>query len=371
MTNLFMFWALAAEAGEVFGVEFGSNVYAFEARTMTYRWMSSGLAYLPPNGLIEGMISGLAYDPEADLLYGSAEMMTGDDLLVVKSPNSTYWLDPDNGYPGVSLGFLNTTSLSFDPSVGVIAFSATRIWRPWPYPEIDLGIPPGIDTADYYSHGGFTVGVAPGAGGTLELVGVTPNSPTWSLASLPSVLDWPHAAGYDSDLQVFWIQNARGLSRYNGDTYWPTIGFDAETWSIVAKVWLPYSQGLAGSRDNIPFQYPALLVTGDCPGTMYVTLADGTPGGDAVFVSSSRPGSQVVPSGPCAGETVDLARPRERARLTIGSNGLASTSFEATAEQCGVLKVQAVDLATCVKTEVQTVQNVFIPWDRAPSLPPW
>jgi hypothetical protein len=366
MTILFMLWTLAAEAGEVFGISsVGANVYAFEARTMTYRWMSSGSARLPPYGTIEGDILGLAYDPYSDLLYASTAMYVGNDLLLSKSPGHNEWTTLVLG--GVNLGVMSATaSLSFDPAVGVIAFSPTRIWRPWPYPEMDLGIPPGIGSADHYSHGGYTVGVAYGAGGALEMVGVMPGVAPWSLAPLPAVLDAPQAAGYDGDLQVFWIQNAYGLSRHNGETYFPTIGFDATTWSIVAKVWLPYSAGLAGSRDNIPFPYPALLVTGDCPGTMYVTLADGTPGGEAVFVSSNRHGSHAVSGGPCAGETVDLARPRERARLTIGSNGLASTSFEATAEQCSVLQVQAVDLATCVKTEVQTVQTAFIPWDRPP-----
>jgi hypothetical protein len=215
--------------------------------------------------------------------------------------------------------------------------------------------------ADYVAH----LGVHVVTDGT-NLYGFLPGMLPWELAPFPQgMIEFPDSAGYDSDLQIFWVGDSSGEA-FDQIAYNPVIGFNPETWEVVAKMWLPISVGLAGSRDNVPFQLPTLLVTGECPGTMYVTLADGTPGDEAVFMSGVVERSRTVRGGPCAGATAGLANPREQARLTVGSNGLASTSFSAAPEHCGVLKIQAMDTATCTLTEVRTVETAVVPYDRPP-----
>jgi hypothetical protein len=215
--------------------------------------------------------------------------------------------------------------------------------------------------ADYVNQLGVHV-VTDGA----NLYGFLPGLLPWVLAPFPQgMIVFPDSAGYDSDLQILWVSDAFGPN-IDGEGYDPALGFNPETWEVVAKMFLPRSVGLAGSRDNVPFQLPTLLVTGDCPGTMYVTLADGTPGDEAVFMSGVVERSRTVRGGPCAGATAGLANPREQARLTVGSNGLASTSFTAAPEHCGVLKIQAMDTATCTLTEVRTVETAVVPYDRPP-----
>ncbi len=95
-----------------------------------------------------------------------------------------------------------------------------------------------------------------------------------------------------------------------------------------------------------------------CP--LYFILVDGTPGGQAVFGSSNRPGQRLVPGGPCAGTATGLTNPQVRAQLAVRSNGLAYTTFEATPAMCGVTLVQAIDMATRMPTQVRTVRTALV-----------
>ena len=116
-----------------------------------------------------------------------------------------------------------------------------------------------------------------------------------------------------------------------------------------------YTDGAGGSIDTVPAQTPELLVTGDCPGTMYITAVDATPGGHVQIGSSAAPGTRTLTGGPCAGAHLDLRRPAFRADLVANSYGIASTTLQATAPMCGNVLVQALDVGTCMTTSVRTV----------------
>jgi hypothetical protein len=111
-----------------------------------------------------------------------------------------------------------------------------------------------------------------------------------------------------------------------------------------------------GYHDTHPDQTPELLVTGECPGTVYVTLVDGTPGGHAFLATGPAEGTTVMPAGGACGGTVSgLASPQRRGSLPINSYGIASTTFTTLPQHCGALKVQALDGPTCMTTQVRTV----------------
>ena len=130
---------------------------------------------------------------------------------------------------------------------------------------------------------------------------------------------------------------------------------------ILRTVVARYTDGAGGSIDNVPAQTPELLVTGDCPGTMYITAVDATPGGHVQIGSSALPGTRTVTGGPCAGVHLDLRRPAFRADLVANSYGIASTTIQATAPMCGALAIQALDVGSCQTTSVRYVPDPVVP----------
>ena len=104
--------------------------------------------------------------------------------------------------------------------------------------------------------------------------------------------------------------------------------------------------------DDTPAQDPILFVSGTCPGELTVTVADATPGSTVQLVSSTRRGRATVPSGGCAGTRTGLAGPRLRASLVANDYGLATTVLQATAPMCGAAMLQALDVDSCLPTEV-------------------
>lgn len=119
--------------------------------------------------------------------------------------------------------------------------------------------------------------------------------------------------------------------------------------------------GGAGSIDNVPNQTPEILVTGECPGTVYVTVADATPGGQVLVASGTRRGQRTLRSGPCAGTVTDLANPTPRFDLVARPTGIATTTVRATAQMCSTVAFQAIDVATRQVTSARAVQTVLLP----------
>lgn len=152
---------------------------------------------------------------------------------------------------------------------------------------------------------------------------------------------------YDRDDHILWlVTSIHGI-----------FGLDALTYEQVA--WLPsppYGSygGTSQNYDPVPAFEPELLVTGTCPGEVFVTAVDHTPGGQVKIFSGTRPGALVSPPGaPCAGASLGMRNPVLRGTLTANSLGLASTKFQAPASMCGSWRFQAVDVSTCTPSSVR------------------
>lgn len=98
----------------------------------------------------------------------------------------------------------------------------------------------------------------------------------------------------------------------------------------------------------------AIQFNGVCPGAMTLSISGGTPGGTVAVLGAATGGSTTIPNGfPCAGTVLDLG-----ARLTLISTtsldgtGSGSVAGNVPAVACGLIQVQALDVATCATSNV-------------------
>lgn len=90
-------------------------------------------------------------------------------------------------------------------------------------------------------------------------------------------------------------------------------------------------------------------------------MVDATPGGHVQFGSSLQAGNHRIRNGTCAGTSLGLRNPTPRYDLVANSYGIASTVVNFSAAACGNLKIQAVDMDTCLATSVRPVDYTFLP----------
>lgn len=91
---------------------------------------------------------------------------------------------------------------------------------------------------------------------------------------------------------------------------------------------------------------PSLTVTGTCPGPVTLDIAGATPFG-GVALAYGPAGTFSIPSGSCAGTSLDIGAPTLATILGADAGGAVSFSVTLPAGACG-LTVQAVDLGACV-----------------------
>jgi hypothetical protein len=247
--------------------------------------------------------------------------------------------------------YWNSDALSFDPARDIPVLFETvtgsNMVDAFDGPIIqDTGIAY-IHAADWYPPGGYHIVL--GRDGFFAVDGVT--TPTL-LGPLPTeVLPWDGDMAYDSDTHLLWL--------FENLNIW---AIDPISWSVVARIPdLGLMDGAAGSIDDVPAQTPELLVSGECPGTVYVTAVDATPGEHVLVGSSTRAGLTTVRGGACAGAQLDLASPRLRVDLVANSAGIAATRLQATPGMCDRLMLQALDVDTCLPTSVGTVPAARVP----------
>lgn len=162
-------------------------------------------------------------------------------------------------------------------------------------------------------------------------------------------------AAWDADLKVLWLLGG-SFSEYNFVALEPT-NF---TPVIYSSPDLP-CYGATGAFDDVPRQTPALFVSGECPGELTVTIADATPGESVSVLSSGRLGGTRVPAGTCSGTRTGLGQPRLRTTLVADSYGIATTQVQATPGMCGATLLQAVDVGSCLTTDVVGVPAPVVP----------
>jgi hypothetical protein len=326
-----------AEAGTVYLG--GYDLQSFDTRTLH----TATLANLFPYGF-----GGLASQPESNLLYGDGVASYWPTVFVVElSTLMVYDLgEPVSPY---------ISGIGRDPVTDTIVGIGNAYERGLFLEPAGTLIAPlswGGLAADWYPPGNYLLATDTDAGGLLhaiDLQGVDTVLGTWSWSENPP--GYYSGIAYDEDTKLAWFFRENGVL--------PAVGFDPETLRVVVLGPVVDASGAAGWTDDVPDQTPHLYVTGTCPGTMYITVVDATPGGEVRFGSSTRLRDTVVPSGPCAGTTTALRNPTARTSLIAGSNGVASVEFQASAAMCGRLMVQAIDIDTCLTTSVQTVQNTW------------
>ncbi len=96
-----------------------------------------------------------------------------------------------------------------------------------------------------------------------------------------------------------------------------------------------------------------LTNSGACPGVVTLSVSNATPGGRVGFAYGRDPGLTPVPN--CPGLVVDLNAARLAGVATADANGNASLSGTVVEPLCGSVLAQAVDVATCRKSNVEVV----------------
>ncbi len=99
----------------------------------------------------------------------------------------------------------------------------------------------------------------------------------------------------------------------------------------------------------------SLVASGSCPGRMTLTASGNTPGGTVAFVRATGVGSQRIPNNnPCAGTILGL---NQTATLvgtrTADAQGVATISGTVPPIACGRIFVQAIDVQTCLTSNVR------------------
>jgi hypothetical protein len=295
---------------------------------------------------VSPLATGMAYDPlENDLWLYATETYLGARLQLRRIDVAT----GRSYYVGVSN--ILAAGLSFDPisrqliavdDWGASSLSMLDAHSTW------LGTGVESDASDWFDDGGFIVAMESTTGDFWEIA--PPSAPVRLWANPNPSVRQPAGLAYDKDTRTFWLAVNGGIDVLEPEgfnhvgVYYMNRRFDAG----------------AGSIDDVPNQTPELMVSGLCPGTMFATVVDATPGGHVQFGSSTRRGATMIGGGACAGTRLDLRTPTPRFDLVANSYGIASTTFQATAPMCGQL-MQAVDMDTCLPTSVRVVDVVYFP----------
>lgn len=94
-----------------------------------------------------------------------------------------------------------------------------------------------------------------------------------------------------------------------------------------------------------------LTVDGVCPGPAFISVTGGTLGGGMAILSSTAPGSDPVPAGPCAGVVTGLTAPSPLALVGLDANGGFFLPPTLPGGACGLL-LQMLDATTCALSPV-------------------
>ncbi|MBL1216633.1 MAG: hypothetical protein D8M59_03980 [Planctomycetes bacterium] len=94
----------------------------------------------------------------------------------------------------------------------------------------------------------------------------------------------------------------------------------------------------------------SLVVTGDCPGIMTLTVSGATPGAWVGFGYGSSQGQTTVPG--CPGVFVDIQNAKKAGKARADANGEAVLQGRAPSSACGRIIVQAADLDACSTSNV-------------------
>ena len=272
--------------------------------------------------LAESIFIGVPFD------FLSAGMATNERELVIEfaevgAPCQSYFVDLITGraafgsyYGYHQFSYSDSHALAYDLNLHeLIAFGWLQSPGAYEFPYLLLGPGPrGAAGAEWDPiHGGFlivddqadfyrTYNYGAPIFERAEPPEVAPTAPGRANAS---------GLGYDQDTKIMWY-----VTRTHG--IWGLDPFTLDVIAYVPKTSPPSLEGAACLlTDPTPdTPDPELLVTGTCPGTLYITAVDATPGGDVTLLSGTRPGSRAAPAGTCAGTAAGLDNPVQIGRAS-------------------------------------------------------
>lgn len=337
-----MLWISSALAGAIFFVP--SDEYAIKEMD-TRTLIETPFVPVPT---ISHEPAGLAAS-ETELWFHSQRLFTFGEIWNINIQSGTI-------RGGGNVAIYESSALAYDPVRGeFIAFGGYGTPGVYPIvgPMLSPGPVSGVNGAEWDPlKAGFLV-----VDGRTDFYRITSyGAPVFERSEPPEITaaalgghTLPSGLAYDPDTKVMWYLT-------QNDGIW---GLDPLTLDVIAQVPRPSRPNLQGAAalqvDPTPGPDPELLVTGVCPGTVYITAVDAKPGGEVSLVSGTRLGSRAAPAGPCQGTTVNLANPIGRTALTASSQGIAATRVRATRGMCGRTLIQAVDMDTCLTTSVGTI----------------
>lgn len=115
------------------------------------------------------------------------------------------------------------------------------------------------------------------------------------------------------------------------------------------------SEGCSGTLDIARDQNLHLELAGQCPGPVQLSWSGAPLGSTLGIVFAMNTGSYVIPTGPCAGTTLDLGTSQLRLYNTIGSgNGSGAVNAQAGPGACGGY-VQLIAVPSCATSNVARV----------------
>lgn len=115
------------------------------------------------------------------------------------------------------------------------------------------------------------------------------------------------------------------------------------------------SEGCSGTLDLARDQELHLELAGQCPGPVQLSWSGALPGTTLGILFAMNTGSYVIPTGPCAGTTLDLGTNQLRLYNTIGSgNGSGTVNAQAGPGACGGY-VQLIAVPSCATSNVARV----------------
>jgi hypothetical protein len=328
---------VSAAAGDIFAAGGAAGLYSLDTREVMLDALggfsnAAGPVYIQESG-------------------GSYNSITNTFVVggCYPSPCEVFSVDVRTGRTSTVPVAVLTEALAFDSGTATMLAVGDRSGSGvWDMFSGTLLFDPGVRFAgaDWFDDGGYIVGREVMSGDFYRVQ----NGMTVRLASSPTgMTGWSGGLAYDRDTRLFWWFGA------NHADVWL---IEPQTWSVVGLIYtLDLFDGAGGSIDTVLPQTPELLVTGACPGTVYLTVVDATPGQHVQFASGTTPGTRTVRRGPCAGVQGDLQNPTPRFDLIANDYGIASTTIQATAPMCGAGLVQAIDVATCLTTSVRTIPD--------------
>jgi hypothetical protein len=329
-----LFLESVASAGLVYTREANFEILSLDTRSLEIRSVGAGPPLIYP---------GMALDPATATLwfYDPSSGWPNDELVSIdlRSFGSSYY-GPQ--------GLTRSSALAFDPNAGLLfafGWGATSgmFSMPGTVPWGDPGF--GVDGADWSDLLG---GIVLQTDGNPDYYLMVPGVGATFLALTPPEMLRASAleTAVDSDTRLIWSFDRVG-------NIWAV---EPVNFTVVAYLSYPVNvNGGAGSIDDVPAQTPELLVTGECPGTVYVTVVDATPGSHVRIASATRRGSRTIPGGPCGGQQSALGNPTPRFDLVASSAGIASTRITATAGMCGQVALQALDEGSCQLTSARVM----------------